>query len=314
MSTHKSSIIFMGTPEFSVPTLEALISSDDFLVRAVVTQEDKPVGRTQTLQAPAVKICAEKYNIQVLQPKKIKEISEELEKLAPDLIVVLAYGQIIPQNILDIPKFGCLNIHASLLPKYRGAACLQAAILNGDQETGLTIMKMEAGLDTGPILKQFSLPLTGQENIEELHDQAAAMSGKIIVQVLKDYLAVKLIAKVQDDNLSSYVKTIKKEDGRLDFKKSAIELERQIRAFHPWPGSFALTEDNKMLKIGTVAHEIFSTNEHRAGELFLENQNLMLATANGALQIESLQLAGGKLMKAKEFIAGHQNFIGKMLK
>jgi len=304
----------MGTPEFSVPTLEALISSDDFLVRAVVTQEDKPVGRTQTLQAPAVKICAEKYNIQVLQPKKIKEISEELEKLAPDLIVVLAYGQIIPQNILDIPKFGCLNIHASLLPKYRGAACLQAAILNGDQETGLTIMKMEAGLDTGPILKQFSLPLTGQENIEELHDQAAAMSGKIIVQVLKDYLAVKLIAKVQDDNLSSYVKTIKKEDGRLDFKKSAIELERQIRAFHPWPGSFALTEDNKMLKIGTVAHEIFSTNEHRAGELFLENQNLMLATANGALQIESLQLAGGKLMKAKEFIAGHQNFIGKMLK
>jgi len=175
-------------------------------------------------------------------------------------------------------------------------------------------MKMEAGLDTGPILKQFSLPLTGQENIEELHDQAAAMSGKIIVQVLKDYLAVKLIAKVQDDNLSSYVKTIKKEDGRLDFKKSAIELERQIRAFHPWPGSFALTEDNKMLKIGTVAHEIFSTNEHRAGELFLENQNLMLATANGALQIESLQLAGGKLMKAKEFIAGHQNFIGKMLK
>lgn len=314
MSTHKSSIIFMGTPEFSVPTLEALISSNDFLVRAVVTQEDKPVGRTQTLQAPAVKICAEKYNIQVLQPKKIKEISEELEKLAPDLIVVLAYGQIIPQNILDIPKFGCLNIHASLLPKYRGAACLQAAILNGDQETGLTIMKMEAGLDTGPILKQFSLPLTGQENIEELHDQAAAMSGKIIVQVLKDYLAVKLIAKVQDDNLSSYVKTIKKEDGRLDFKKSAIELERQIRAFHPWPGSFALTEDNKMLKIGTVAHEIFSTNEHRTGELFLENQNLMLATANGALQIESLQLAGGKLMKAKEFIAGHQNFIGKMLK
>lgn len=314
MSTHKSSIIFMGTPEFSVPTLEALISSDDFLVRAVVTQEDKPVGRTQTLQAPAVKICAEKYNIQVLQPKKIKEISEELEKLAPDLIVVLAYGQIIPQNILDIPKFGCLNIHASLLPKYRGASCLQAAILNGDQETGLTIMKMEAGLDTGPILKQFSLPLTGQENIEELHDQAAAMSGKIIVQVLKDYLAVKLIAKVQDDNLSSYVKTIKKEDGRLDFKKSAIELERQIRAFHPWPGSFALTEDNKMLKIGTVAHEIFSTNEHRTGELFLENQNLMLATANGALQIESLQLAGGKLMKAKEFIAGHQNFIGKMLK
>lgn len=314
MSNIKPNVIFMGTPEFSVPTLEALINSDDFLIRAVVTQEDKPVGRAQTLQAPAVKICAEKYGIEVLQPKKIKELSTELEKLAPDLIVVLAYGQIIPQNILDIPKFGCLNIHASLLPKYRGAACLQAAILNDDQETGLTIMKMEAGLDTGPILKQFSLPLTGQENIEELHDQAAAMSGKIIVQVLKDYLAGKLIAEVQNDSLSSYVKTIKKEDGHLNFQKSAIELERQIRAFYPWPGSFALTEDDKMLKIGTAAHEIFSTNEHLAGELFLENQNLMLATTNGALQIESLQLAGGKLMKAKEFIAGHQNFIGKVLK
>lgn len=314
MSNIKPNVIFMGTPEFSVPTLEALINSDDFLIRAVVTQEDKPVGRTQTLQAPAVKICAEKYNIPVLQPKKIKELSTELEKLAPDLIVVLAYGQIIPQNILDIPKFGCLNIHASLLPKYRGAACLQAAILNGDQETGLTIMKMEAGLDTGPILEQFFIPLTGQENIEELHDQAAATSGKIIVQVLKDYLAVKLIAKVQDDNLSSYVKTIKKEDGRLDFKKSAIELERQIRAFHPWPGSFALTEDGKMLKIGTVAHEIFSEAGHLPGELFLDNQELMLATANGALQIESLQLTGGKMMKTKEFVTGHQDFVGKILK
>lgn len=314
MSNTRHSLIFMGTPEFSVPTLEALINSDDFLVNAVVTQEDKPVGRAQTLSAPAVKICAEKYGIAVLQPKKIKEISAELEKLAPDLIVVLAYGQIIPQNILDIPKFGCLNIHASLLPKYRGAACLQAAILNGDQETGLTIMKMEAGLDTGPILKQFSIPLSGKENIGELHDKASLMGGQIIVQALKDYLDGKLIAKAQDDNLSSYVKTIKKEDGHLNFQKSATELERQIRAFNPWPGSFALTDDGKMIKIGTVAHEIFPAAGHLPGELFLDNQKLMLATTDGALRIESLQLAGGKLMKANEFIAGHKNFIGKILK
>lgn len=314
MSNIKPNVIFMGTPEFSVPTLEALINSDDFLIRAVVTQEDKPVGRAQTLSAPAVKICAEKYGINVLQPKKIKEISAELENLAPDLIVVLAYGQIIPQNILDIPKFGCLNIHASLLPKYRGAACLQAAILNGDQETGLTIMKMEAGLDTGPILKQFSIPLSGKENIGELHDKASLMGGQIIVQVLKDYLNNKLTAKTQDDNLSSYVKTIKKKDGHLNFQKSATELERQIRAFNPWPGSFALTDDGKMIKIGTVAHEIFPVAGRLPGELFLNNQELMLATTDGALRIESLQLAGGKLMKASEFIAGHKNFIGKILK
>lgn len=314
MSNTNPSLIFMGTPEFSVPTLEALINSGDFLVKAVITQEDKPVGRNQTLQAPAVKICAQKHKIQVLQPKKIGEIFDKLKELAPDLIVVLAYGQIIPQNILDLPKFGCLNIHASLLPKYRGAACLQAAILNGDKETGLTIMKMEAGLDTGPILKQFLIPLNGKESIEELHDQAALLGGQIIVPVLKDYLDGKLIPQTQDDSLSSYVKTIKKEDGRLDFQKSAVELERQIRAFNPWPGSFALTEDDKMLKIGAVAQEIFPITNHLPGELFTDNQSLMLATKDGALQIQSLQLAGGKMMTAKEFITGHQNFIGKILK
>lgn len=314
MSNTAPSLIFMGTPEFSVPTLEALINSGDFLVKAVITQEEKPVGRAQTLQAPAVKICAEKYGITVFQPKKIKDISAEIEKLAPDLIIVLAYGQIIPQNILDLPKFGCLNIHASLLPKYRGAACLQAAILNGDKETGLTIMKMEAGLDTGPILKQFLIPLSGKESIEELHDQAALLGGKIIVPVLKDYLNGKLIPQIQDDSLSSYVKTIKKEDGHLNFQKSAAELERQIRAFNPWPGSFVLTEDDKMLKIGAAAHEVFPVAKHLPGELFLDNQSLMLAAKDSALQIQSLQLAGGKMMTAKEFIAGHQNFIGKILK
>ncbi|MFZ4648044.1 MAG: methionyl-tRNA formyltransferase [Patescibacteria group bacterium] len=314
MSNTPYSVIFMGTPEFSVPTLEALIKSEDFSVTAVVTQEDKPIGRTQTLSAPAVKVCAEKNNIPVFQPKKVREIFTEIEKLAPDLIVVLAYGQIIPQNILDIPKFGCINIHASLLPKYRGAACLQAAILNGDQETGLTIMKMEAGLDTGPILKQFAISLNGQENIGELHDQASLLAGQVVCQSLKDYCEDKLPEQIQDDALATYVRTIKKEDGHLDFQKSALELERQIRAFNPWPGSFALTEDNKMIKIGTVSKEITSEARHVPGELFLEEKSLLVATTKGALKIESLQLAGGKFLKAGEFLAGHKDFVGKVLK
>lgn len=314
MSNILPTIVFMGTPEFSVPTLEALANSDSFLVSAVVTQEDKPVGRKQMLSAPAVKTCANKYKIRVLQPKKIKDITSELKDLAPDLIVVIAYGQIIPQNILDIPKFGCINIHGSLLPKYRGAACLQAAILNGDEESGLTIMKMEAGLDTGPILKQFTIPLNGKETIEELHDQASLLSGKVIVQALKDYIADKFIEQEQNDNLASYVRTIKKEDGHLDFNKSAVVLEKQIRAYNPWPGSFALTEDDKMIKIVTVSSEIISETEYLPGQLFLNENNLAIATTNGALQIESLQLSGKKQMSAKEFIAGNKSFIGKILK
>lgn len=314
MSNTPYSVIFMGTPEFSVPTLEALINSVDFEVLAVVTQEDKPIGRTQALSAPAVKVCAEKNRIPVLQPKKVKEIFTEITELAPDLIVVLAYGQIIPQNILDIPKFGCINIHASLLPKYRGAACLQAAILNGDKETGLTIMKMEAGLDTGPILKQFTIPLIGRENIGELHDQASLLAGQVVCQSLKDCCEGRLPEQVQNDTLATYVRTIKKEDGHLDFQKSAIELERQIRAFNPWPGSFALTEDNKMIKLIAVSLNSDLKNNYLPGELFSEDKQLFVATADGALKIESLQLAGKKSMLAQDFLIGHQNFIGKILK
>jgi len=304
----------MGTPEFSVPTLEALISSDNFSVCAVVTQEDKPIGRNQKLNAPAVKVCAQKHEISVFQPKKVKEIFEEISELKPDLIVVLAYGQIIPQNILDIPKFGCINIHASLLPKYRGAACLQAAILNGDKETGLTIMKMEAGLDTGPILKQFTIPLSGRETIGELHDEASLLAGQVVCQSLKDYCEGKLEAKIQNDSLATYVKTIKKEDGHLNFQKTAEELEQQIRAFNPWPGSFSLTEDNKMIKILAVSKDIVSEAGHQPGELFLDEKSLLVATVKGALKIESLQLAGGKKLKSEEFLAGHQDFVGKVLK
>ncbi len=314
MSNPRYSVIFMGTPEFAVPALEALILDADFDVTAVVTQEDKPVGRAQIMSAPAVKVCALANELPVLQPKKVREIYKQLAELKPDLIVVVAYGQIIPQNVLDIPTFDCINVHASLLPKYRGAACLQAAILNGDTETGVTIMKMEAGLDTGPILEQFIIPLIGRETLGDLHDAVAALAHQVLPGALKEYLAGNLTAKTQDDAQASYYRTVKKENGHLDFAKSAQELERQIRAYTPWPSSFALTEDEKMLKIIAVSPEIIPIAGQAPGELFLSDKGLCLATANGALQIERLQLAGGKALAAKEFLSGHQDFVGKVLK
>ncbi|MCX6795337.1 MAG: methionyl-tRNA formyltransferase [Candidatus Falkowbacteria bacterium] len=202
----------------------------------------------------------------------------------------------------------------SLLPKYRGAACLQAAILNGDKETGVTIMRMEAGLDTGPILEQFTISLHGTETLEDLHDAVAALANKVLPTALKDYLVGKLVARAQDDTLASYYRTVKKENGRLDFQKSAIELERQIRAYTPWPGSFALTEDDKMIKIVKVSSEIEKSEGKIPGELFMTDKKLCLASADGALQITELQLAGGRVMSVKDFLSGHQDFIGKKLK
>ena len=175
-------------------------------------------------------------------------------------------------------------------------------------------MKMEAGLDTGPILEQFIIPLSGQETLGDLHDAVATLAHQVLPGALKDYLAGRLSAKTQDDSLASYYRTVKKENGHLDFTKSAQELERQIRAYTPWPGTFALTEDEKMLKIVAVSGEIIPTFDQVPGELFLADKNLCLATADGALQIERLQLAGGKALTAKEFLAGHQDFVGKILK
>lgn len=314
MSKSPLKIIFMGTPEFAVPGLKALLNSQDFSVTAIVTQEDKPQGRKQEIKYPPVKQVALENNIPVFQPHRVKEIENELKKLAPDLIVVIAYGQIIPETILDIPKYDCVNVHGSLLPKYRGAACLQAPILNGDSETGLTIMMMEAGLDTGPILRQTKITMTGYETLEELHDRLANLAAEILPPALLDFIEGKIIPQKQDNSQASYVKTIKKEDGHIDWKNKAQVIERQVRAFTPWPGAFSLTEDNKMLKIVTVSPEFFPKEDKAVGEIFGNNQNLLIAADDQALKVESLQLAGGKILKAQEFISGHQNFLGKILK
>jgi methionyl-tRNA formyltransferase len=295
----------MGTPEFSLPGLASLISNSSFEIVGVFTQPDKPVGRKQILTAPPIKTLALKNNLPVFQPEKIKTELETIKNLKPDLIIVIAYGQIIPQSILDIPVYGCINVHASLLPKYRGAACLNAPILNGDSETGVTIMQMEAGLDTGPILRQTKIKLNGQETLKIVHDKLSFLGAEILIPTVLDFITKKIIPQIQDDSQASYIKTLKKEDGKIDWNKSAQEIERMIRAYNPWPGTYTLKED-KIVKITEVENKILETTGHKIGELFLNNGNLAVQCGQDSLVILKLQPAGKKIMTSNDFLRGYK--------
>ena len=302
----------MGTPEFAVAGLQALIAAADLEISGVFTPPDKPIGRNQILTPTPIKELASKNNLRVFQPLKIKTETETIKNLKPDLIIIIAYGQIIPQEILNIPRYGCLNVHASLLPRYRGAAVLNAPILNGDKETGVTIMKIDAGLDTGPILRQAKIQLNGQEILEDVHDRLAKLGAEILVPTILDFIAGKIKPRAQDDSQATYVKTLKKEDGRIDWQKPAAEIERMIRAYNPWPGTYSRWQE-KTLKIIAAATEILTINRYRPGELFRFEQNLAIQCGQNALLILKLQLEGKKILTAKEFLAGNSKLIGQIL-
>lgn len=314
----KIRVVFMGTPEFSLPGLSALINNPTFEIVGVYTRTDKPVGRKQIITPPPVKILAQKNNIPIFQPEKIKPEADKIKSLEPDLIVVIAYGKIIPQEILDIPTYGCINVHASLLPKYRGAACLNAPIINGDQETGVTIMQMEAGLDTGPILRQEKVSLTNKTILKEVHDQLAQLGAEILPQTLIDWVAGKITPQKQDDSQASYVSTLKKEDGRLDWSKTATELERRIRGLNPWPGTFTYDKNGKIIKILAAEIDLQIDKEtektKKIGQISLKNNKLRVRCGQDYLVILKLQTEGGKALTAQEFISGHADFIGQILK
>jgi len=299
----------MGTPDFAAPSLNSLLIPADLKILAVFTQADKKVGRKQTITSPIIKKIAQQNSIPVYQPLKIKTELERIRKLKPDLIVVVAYGQIIPQVILDIPQYACINVHASLLPKYRGAACLNAPILNGDSETGLTIMRMEAGLDTGPILKQIKISLNKQETFSSLHDKLAKLAAKILVPTLHDLIDDKLEEIPQNEEKASYVGLIKKEAGKIDWHKSASEIERMIRALNPWPGTYS-KNNNKIIKITVSENEIVKINTYKIGEVFYVNNKLVVQCGQDALVILRLQTEGKRELSAPEFLNGNQNFIG----
>ena len=305
-------VIFMGTPEFAVPGLKAIFNDPRFEIVCVVTQEDKPAGRKQELSAPAVKVAATELGLPVLQPRRLKNIAENLKLLTPDFIVVIAYGQILPESVLNIPSVACVNVHASLLPKYRGAACLQAPILNGDSETGVTIMLMDKGLDTGDILKQSKINLTGAETLETVHDSLSLLGASLLGDTLVGFAEGKIISQKQDEALTSYVKVIDKKDGQINWTDAAEVIERKVRAFNPWPGSFSFLE-GKMIKIIKAELAQTENNDLEIGQIFSENKQLMVKCGQNALLILELQLEGKKSTDSKSFLAGHQDIIGKKL-
>lgn len=295
----------MGSAELACPSLRALRQS--FHVLAVVTQPDRPKGRDLKLLPSPVKTCALAEDLTVLQPERAKNENfiEELRRLTPDLIVVVAYGQILPRTILDLPKFGCLNVHTSLLPKYRGAAPIQWAILDDEKETGVTIMKMDEGLDTGDIIATAKTPITPQDDAVTLHDRLGQMGAELLAQTIPDYTTGKITSQKQPPG-GTYARKIKKEDGQIDWNQSARKIWNMVRAFVPWPVAFThFREKDKthLLKIWSAAEEP-ALRGAPGTVLQADKTGLLVACGDGALRILTLQREGGKKLPAHEFLAG----------
>lgn len=311
-SCHENSMerirtLFIGTPSFAIPSLEALLADSFFDVVGVVTQPDKPVGRTQTLSQSPIKKMALAANLPVYQPERIRNFVSEIESMKLDIIVLVAYGQIIPKAILDLPQFGCINVHGSLLPKYRGAAVIQAPIINGDSETGVTIMIMDEGLDTGPILAQAHFPLSNTETANSLFPKIATLGAQSLTSTLHRYINGGLKPKAQDEQYTSYVKILKKDDARIDWSKSAPEIERLTRAMNPWPVTWT-TWNNKLVKIIEVEHKPFAINQYKPGQIFVSNGQVVVQCGINALIIKRLQLEGKTEMLASDFLRGQVDF------
>ena len=300
-------IIFMGTAELSCASLEKLAREKSFQLLAVVTQPDKPKGRDLKLQPSPVKILAEKLSLPVLQPAKARaeDFITTLRGLSPDLIVVVAYGQILPAAILELPCHGCVNVHTSLLPKYRGAAPIQRAIAEGNAETGVTIMQMDAGLDTGPMLAVRRTPILPADDSQTLHDRLAQLGAELLAETILEYVAGKIVPQPQSAAGATYAAKIKKEDGQINWQLPAPEIWNRLRAFTPWPGAFthlAGTGQPTLLKIWRAVPE---TQAGRAGEvLAADKTGIVVGCGQGSLRILELQREGGKRLPAEQFLMG----------
>jgi methionyl-tRNA formyltransferase len=307
---NKIKVIFLGTPEFSVPILNSLI--ENYNVVAVVTQPDKKVGRKQEIVPAPIKKVALANEIEILQPESVTGNSEfirSVTELKPDLIVVAAYGFILPQEILDIPKFGVINVHASLLPKLRGASPIQSAIMNGDDKTGVTIMLVNQKMDEGDILSQAESEINNDETFPSLHDKLSILGTHLLIDTLPNYISGEIKSQKQDDSQASYCQLISKEDGKIEWNKSAEEIERQVRALNPWPGTWTIW-GNKKLKI--ISADISDVQDVReSGHV---DNDLVVKCGKEGLKLKELQLEGKKVMTAKEFLNGYKNIIGQILK
>ena len=305
-------VVFMGTPEFAVPTLEALIQEHEVI--GVYTQPDKPKGRGKAMAFPPVKEKALEHNLPVYQPVKVREASvvAELEAMNPDAIVVVAFGQILPESILNIPKYGCINVHASLLPKYRGAAPMQWAIIDGEKETGITTMYMAKGLDTGDMILKATTPIGPKETGETLHDRMSVMGGPLILETLKQIEAGTAPRIKQDDSLSCYASMLDKEMGCIDWNKDAASIERLIRGLNSWPSAYTFWNE-KTLKIWD-SEVVECSDEGENGTVIAKDKiSFTVKCGENALKILEVQLQGKKRMAAQAFLVGNQVETGMRL-
>lgn len=306
----------MGTAELSCNSLRALMESPEFQLAAVVTQPDRPKGRELKLQPSPLKVLALRAKLPVLQPERARDEAflGTLRDLRPDLIAVAAYGQILPQSLLDLPRFGCLNVHTSLLPRYRGAAPIQWAILNGDAETGVTIMKMDAGLDTGDILAQAKTPIHPEDTSQTLHDRLARLGAELLVRTIPDYVAGRIHSRAQPAEGVSYASKIRKQDGHIDWTQPAGAIWNRVRGLAPWPGTFSYLPGQPqphLLKIWQ-AEPVERTGP--PGEVLqADKTGIVVGCGRDALRLLVLQREGGRRLHAQEFLAGHPLLPGQKL-
>ncbi len=299
-------LVFCGTPEFAVATLDAVIAAGHE-VALVVTQPDRAAGRGMEVQVGAVKAAAVRHGLPVVQPEKIKnnaEFRDQMEAIAPDAVLVVAYGRIIPDWLLALPRFGCLNLHGSLLPKYRGAAPIQWAVANGETITGVTTMRLDAGLDTGPMLLAQTVPIAPEETAEDLYRTLAAVGAPLMVETLRQLEAGTLEPIAQDHAAATLAPILTRDDGRIDFARTATELVNRWRGFQPWPGAFTMLRGRKLIVHRMQVADF--VNELEQGVLLVEDGRMLVGCSRSALELLEVQMEGKKRMPAAEFLRGFQ--------
>lgn len=300
-------VVFMGTPDFAVPALKALLDSDEYDVKLVVSQPDKPQGRKQILTASPVKQLALQYNVDVYQPQSLKndEAYTKIASLSPDFIVVSAYGKILPQRILDIPKYGCVNLHGSLLPKYRGAAPIQWSVINGDKKTGVTTMLMNAGLDTGDILLVSEKQISENETAGEVFDALALLCPELLFKTLEGLYNGEIIPIKQNDEEANYVSVLDKQMSVIDWNKTAYEIHNIVRGMNPWPVA-RTTYNGKIFKVFATHVVDYVTFSSKPGSVLVyKNEILVSCFNNTVISLDEIQIEGSKRMSAVEFLRGH---------
>ncbi|OGT27266.1 MAG: methionyl-tRNA formyltransferase [Gammaproteobacteria bacterium RBG_16_66_13] len=305
-------LVFLGSPEFAVPSLEALAAH--YRVAGVVTQPDRPAGRGRRLRPPAVRLAAARLGLQVIQPRRVSdaEALEAIRKWAPEAIVVVAFGQLLRPSILDLPRWGCLNVHASLLPRWRGASPIQATILEGDPTTGVTVMKMDAGLDTGPILAQRSVPIAPDETGGSLSTRLSSLGAALLLETLPGLQAGSIKPTPQQEEQATHAPLLRKSDGALDPTEPAERLARKVRAYHPWPGTF-LNLDRSRLGV-LSAHAAPALRDVPVGQVVQLERAPAVSTVQGYLVLDRVQPEGKKPMTGAAFLLGSRDFVGTTLR